>query len=83
MNDQERLKWAFEQSQTFFKLLTTIRSRRVGRGYRIDSGTEPEHPVTGRTLKQEDGPTKFVSKKDPLPLTRLEEALIMLGGVRP
>ena len=42
MNDKERLKWAFEQSDTFFKLLTTIRSRRVGRGYRIDSGTADE-----------------------------------------
>ena len=83
MNDHERLKWAFEQSQTFFKLLTTIRSRRVGRGYRIDSGTEPKHPVTGRTLKQAAGPMKFVSKKDPLPLTRLEEALLCWAACGP
>ena len=83
MNDHERLKWAFEQSQTFFKLLTTIRSRRVGRGYRIDSGTEPKHPVTGRTLKQAAGPMKFVSKKDPLPLTKLEEALLCWAACGP
>jgi len=50
MNDRERLKYAFEESGTFFKLLTTIRSRRVGRGYRIDSGSEMKHPA-GTTRK--------------------------------
>jgi hypothetical protein len=83
MNDKERLKWAFEQSANFFNLLTTVRSRRVGRGYRIDSGTQLKHPVTGRTLTQGDGPAKFVSKKEPLPLTRLEEALICWSACGP
>lgn len=83
MNDHERLKWAFEQSSTFFNLLTTIRSRRVGRGYRIDSGTEIRHPVTGRPMKQAAGPMKFVSKKEPKPLTRLEEALICWAACGP
>ncbi len=83
MNDKDRLKWAFEQSDSFFKLLTTIRSRRVGRGYRIDSGTSMKHPVTGRTLTQGEGPAKFISKKDPLPLTRLEEALICWSACGP
>ncbi len=83
MNDKDRLKWAFEQSDTFFKLLTTIRSRRVGRGYRIDSGTQMKHPVTGRMLKQEEGPAKFISKKEPLPLTKLEEALICWSACGP
>ena len=40
MTDKDRLKYAFEQTPSVFNLLTTIRSRRVGRGYRIDSGTE-------------------------------------------
>ena len=39
-----------------------------------DSGTEIAHPVTGRTMKQAAGPMNFVSKKEPKPLTRLEEA---------
>jgi hypothetical protein len=83
MNDHDRLKWAFEQSPNFFNLLTTIRSRRVGRGYRIDSGTELKHPVTGRTMKQNLGPMKFVSKKEPKPLTELEEALICWAACGP
>src|SRR5258708_13549057 len=76
MNDKQRLKWAFDDSPSFFKLLTTLRSRRVGHGYRIDSGSEIKHPITGRTLKQASGPMKFVSRKEPKPLTKLEEALI-------
>ena len=82
MNDHERLKWAFEQSQTFFKLLTTIRSRRVGRGYRIDSGTEE---ASGDRPHAQAGerPAKFISKKDPLPLTKLEEALICWAACGP
>ncbi len=83
MNDQDRLKWAFQQSPSFFDLLTTIRSRRVGRGYRIDSGEEIKHPVTGRTMKQGLGPMKFVSKKEPKPLTELEEALICWSACGP
>ena len=83
MNDHERLKWAFEKSPSVFQLLSTVRSRRVGHGYRIDSGTEYKHPVTGRTLKQAGGPMKFVSQKEPKPLTRLEEALICWAACGP
>jgi hypothetical protein len=83
MTDRERLKYAFEQTPTFFQLCTTIRSRRVGRGYRIDSGTEIRHPVTGRLMRQDPGPMKFVSKKEPKPLTKLEEALICWAACGP
>ncbi|HYL60663.1 MAG TPA: hypothetical protein VEU51_17490 [Candidatus Acidoferrales bacterium] len=83
MNDKEKLKHAFESTPSIFKLLTTIRSRRVGRGYRIDSGTSIEHPATGRTIAQAAGPMKFVSKKDPKPLTRVEEALIAWSACGP
>jgi hypothetical protein len=83
MTDKERLKYAFESTPSIFQLCSTIRSRRVGRGYRIDSGTNYKHPVTGRMLKQEAGPMKFVSKKDPKPLTKLEEALICWAACGP
>ena len=76
MTDKERLAYAFEKTDSFFKLCTTIRSRRVGRGYRIDSGTDFKHPVTGRAISQQKGPMQFISKKEPKPLTKLEEALI-------
>lgn len=52
MTDKEKLKHAFERTPSIFNLLTTIRSRRVGRGYRIDSGTSIQHPVTGRKIAQ-------------------------------
>ena len=65
MTDKERLAYAFEKTPTFFQLCTTIRSRRVGRGYRIDSGTDFKHPVTGRAISQQKGPMQFVSKKEP------------------
>lgn len=83
MNDRERLKYAFEKSPSFFQLCSTVRSRRVGRGYRIDSGTEFKHPVTGRAQKQAAGPMQFVSKKDPVPLTKVEEALIAWAACGP
>ncbi len=83
MTDKEKLKHAFEQTPSVFNLLTTIRSRRVGLGYRIDSGTSVRHPTTGRTMTQAQGPLKFVSAKDPKPLTRLEEALIAWTGCGP
>jgi hypothetical protein len=47
MTEKEKLKHAFERTPSIFNLLTTIRSRRVGRGYRIDSGTSIQHPATG------------------------------------
>ena len=74
MTGWEKLKHAFEQTPSVFNLLTTSRSRRVGRGYRIGAGTNVAHPVTGRELRQAAGPMKFVSNKDPKPLTRVEEA---------
>ena len=78
MDDRERLKWAFEKSPSVFQLLTTVRSRRVGHGYRIDSGTEYKHPVTGRTLKQAAGPMKFVSK-----ILDVTSSELVRGSLRP
>ncbi len=83
MTDKERLKYAFEKTPSLFQLCSTIRSRRVGRGYRIDSGTNFNHPVTGRAITQQAGPMKFVSKKEPKPLTKLEEALIAWAACGP
>ena len=83
MTDKERLAYAFEKTDSFFKLCTTIRSRRVGRGYRIDSGTEFKHPVTGRAISQQKGPMQFISKKEPKPLSKLEEALICWSACGP
>src|SRR5690349_14423715 len=61
-SDSEQLRKAFEEGPTAFELLRGMRTRRVGLGYRIDSGTTEKHPVTGREMSQMDGPMKFVSK---------------------
>jgi hypothetical protein len=75
MNDHARLKHAFEKTPTPFQLLATARSGRVGRECRIEWGTEITHPISGRKMAQAAGPMRFVSQQEPLPLTRLEEAL--------
>lgn len=73
---------AFERTQSLFALLKTVRSRRVGHGYRIDSGTHDPHPVTGRALRQARGPLHFISELS-VPLSELEEALLCWAACGP
>ncbi|HEU5447757.1 MAG TPA: hypothetical protein VFW57_01995, partial [Acidimicrobiia bacterium] len=75
-NQSEQLRKAFEEGPTAFELLRGMRTRRVGLGYRIDSGTTEKHPVTGREMTQMEGPMKFVSEKSPYSLSEVEEALL-------
>ncbi|HEY3239987.1 MAG TPA: hypothetical protein VGL92_10515 [Acidimicrobiia bacterium] len=75
-NQSEQLRKAFEEGPTAFELLRNIRTRRVGLGYRIDSGTTEKHPVTGHEMSQEKGPNAFVSRKKPIAISEVEEALL-------
>ena len=75
-NQSEQLRKAFEEGPSAFELLRGMRTRRVGLGYRIDSGTTEKHPVTGREMTQMEGPMKFVSEKSPYSLSEVEEALL-------
>ena len=75
-NESEQLRRAFEEGPTAFELLRGMRTRRVGLGYRIDSGTTEKHPVTGHEMQQMEGPSKFVSKKQPVKISEVEEALL-------
>ena len=75
-NESEQLRRAFEEGPTAFELLRGMRTRRVGLGYRIDSGTTEKHPVTGHEMQQMEGPCKFVSKKQPVKISEVEEALL-------
>ncbi len=79
----EILKKAFEGTDPVFRLLATVRSRRVGLGYRIETGEEERHPVTGRAMLQERGPLYFKSEKEPVPLTEVEEALLCWAACGP
>jgi hypothetical protein len=82
--DVERrlLKQYFEQTRPMPQLLATLRSRRVGRGYAIESG-EPETRASGRTIVQQPGPLSFRSGLDPLPLTEVEEAIVAWSAMGP
>jgi len=79
----EAIRSALGDSIGVFQALGSVRSRRVGLGYRIDSGTSDPHPVTGRTLVQAKGPLEFISEKDPVPLSEAEEALLCWSACGP
>ena len=59
-SERDQLARAFESTPPFFKLLSTLRTRRVGLGYRCETG-EPEvlEWSSGRTVKQAKGPLAF------------------------
>jgi len=69
--------------QDVFAQLSTVRSRRVGAGYRIDAGESERHPVTGRVMAQGEGPQHFVSELAPQPLTEDEAALLAWAACGP
>lgn len=80
--DEPQVRRAFAETATVFQSLATVRSRRVGHGYRIDSGTRDPHPVTGRPLAQQSGPLSFVSQRSE-PLSQIEEALLCWAACGP
>jgi hypothetical protein len=80
---QRQLKMFFEQTRPVPGLLSTLRSRRVARGYQIESGQEEVHAATGRTLHQPRGPLAFASEHDVIPLTEVEEAIITWSALGP
>jgi hypothetical protein len=76
-------KHLFEEGDSLFKAMSTVRTRRIGHGYRYDTGKPEIHGVTGRELHAPEGPLKFESETPPVPLTELEEALICWAGCGP
>lgn len=79
----ERLTHAFEETPPFFRLLSTIRSRRIGKGYSLEPGVVEAHGVTGRKLETRSGLLKFSSRKQPEPLDELETALLCWAACGP
>src|SRR2546421_11991809 len=80
---QQQLRRFFEETPSVSKLLTTLRSRRVGLGYKIETGEEETHPVTGRVMKQERGPLAFASAEPVMPLSETEQAILCWAGIGP
>ncbi|NNN22384.1 MAG: hypothetical protein HKL80_10340, partial [Acidimicrobiales bacterium] len=86
ISDQEKLllKHAFEESGTLFQLLSTLRTRRVGLGYQIETGEQESFDwSSGHAIAQKEGPLSFASHSDPVPLTELEEALLCWAALGP
>src|SRR6266498_4877846 len=73
----------FDGTRTLPQLLATLRSRRVGRGYSLESGEEETRGATGRTLQQQRGPLAFVSEHPTLPLSEVEEAIVAWSACGP
>jgi hypothetical protein len=78
-----QLKQYFEGTRTLPQLLATLRSRRVGLGYSIESGEVETRGATGRTLQQQRGPLAFVSEHPTLPLSEVEEAIVAWSACGP
>src|SRR6266480_403828 len=80
---QQQLRRFFEETPSVSTLLTTLRSRRVGLGYKIETGEEEKHPVTGRVMKQERGPLEFKSSEAVVPLSETEQAILSWSAIGP
>jgi hypothetical protein len=81
--DLTRIKRAMERTPTLFRLLSTLRTRRVGTGYSIESGNSETHGITMRNLCSKKGPLNFSSTAEPEPLTELETALLCWAACGP
>jgi hypothetical protein len=82
--EQDQLARAFEKTGTLFKLLSTIRTRRMGLGYHSESGeAEVFAWSSGGQALQKKGPLAFQSTQEPVPLTEVEEALVAWAGLGP
>ena len=81
--ERRQLKAFFEETKSLPQLLSTLRSRRVARGYHIESGEEEVRSATGHSLRQERGPLAFKSAHPVLPLTEVEEAILAWSACGP
>lgn len=82
--EQAALCRAFESTPTVFKLLSTLRTRRMGKGYRSETGKDESFGwSSGRNARQKEGPLAFESTQTPEPLTEVEEAIIAWAGLGP
>ena len=82
--EQQSLNRAFESKTSLFSLLATLRTRRMGLGYRSETGQDETFEwSSGKTVRQSEGPLAYSSAHDAVPLTEVEEALIAWAGLGP
>ena len=58
-DEHQQLVQAFERTPSLFKLLSSVRTRRMGKGFTIETGVEEIHPVTGRPQLMAKGPPQL------------------------
>lgn len=74
----------FEGGRPTFSLLSTLRTRRMGLGYRSETGEEETFDWSSRlAVRQREGPLAYASKAQPVPLSEVEEALIAWAAIGP
>src|SRR5260370_1970243 len=79
ISDEEKaaIQRAFTQTPSLLQLLSTVRSRRFGMGYRYESGQSEAMTWAKRTtVVQDKGPTTHASKLHPHPLSQLHGHII-------
>lgn len=74
----------FEPGPSLFSLLSTLRTRRMGFGYRSETGEEETFSWSSKvTVRQREGPLAYASPAQPAPLTEIEEALLAWAALGP
>jgi len=74
----------FEGGRSVFSTLSTLRTRRVGLGYRTETGVpETLSWSSGTTVTQPEGPLAYTSAAPPVPLSEVEEALLAWAALGP
>ncbi len=83
-SERKLLSEAFFGSRSVFATLATVRTRRVGVGYRLETGdSETFEWSSGKTVTQPKGPLAYSSEAEPVPLTEVEEAMIAWAACGP
>lgn len=82
--EQAQIARAFEATPPLFGVLSTLRTRRMGLGYRSETGTaETFEWSSGLSVVQPEGPLAYASSSPPVPLSEIEEALVAWAALGP
>lgn len=82
--EQAAIGRVFEGGPSVFGALSTLRTRRIGLGYRSETGEEENFSWSSHmVVRQREGPLAFKSASAPAPLSEVEEALIAWAALGP
>src|SRR6516165_5891763 len=82
--EQQQLSHAFTETPSVFQLLSTVRSRRFGMGYRYETGeSETLSWSQNRTVTTERGPLAYKSAFAPRPCAAVDQSWVAWAGCGP